>query len=109
MNEIRDHIIYFLAQKMFYLERVGRTEAYNRLVQHFEQIDLEGLLRYLTGYYGVDIDRELDDFYLSEGELVFISRRGSYRFKHVYRDGILRLVGVEIADDEEEEESDPTP
>lgn len=93
---------------MFYLERVGRTESYNRLVQHFEQIDLEGLLRYLTGYYGVDIDRELDDFYLSEGELVFISRRGSYRFKHVYRDGILRLVGVEITGDEEEEESDPT-
>lgn len=98
MNEIRDHIIYFLAQKMFYLERVGRTEAYNRLVRHFEQIDLEGLLRYLTGYYGVDIERELDDFYLSEGELVFISRRGCYRFKHVYRDGCLRLVGVEIAD-----------
>ena len=96
MKEIRDHIIYFLAQKMFYLERIGKTESYNRLVQHFEQIDLEGLLKYLTSYYAVDIDRELDDFYLSEGELVFISRRGSYRFKHVYRDGSLRLVGVEI-------------
>jgi hypothetical protein len=101
VNEIRDHIIYFLAQKMFYLERVGRTEAYHRLVQHFEQIDLEGLLRYLTAYYGVDIERELDDFYLSEGELVFISRRGRYRFKHVWRDGVLRLVGVGFTDDED--------
>ena len=89
---------------MFYLERVGRTEAYHRLVEHFEQIDLEGLLKYLTAYYGVDIERELDDFYLAEGELVFISRRGDYRFKHVYRDGLLRLVGVATTPEEASED-----
>ena len=98
MNEIRDNIIYFLAQKMFYLERIGKTESYNRLVQHFEQINLDALLKYLTAYYAVDIDRELDDFFLSEGELVFVTRRGRYRFKHVYRDTALRLIGVEISD-----------
>ncbi len=100
MNDIRDNIIYFLAQKMFYLERIGKTESYNRLVQHFEQINLDSLLKYLTAYYAVDIDRELDDFFLSEGELVFVTRRGKYRFKHVYRDACLRLIGVEIAGEE---------
>ena len=48
---------------------------FNRLVEHFEQINLDGLLEYLTRYYAVDVERELDDFYLAEGELVFISRR----------------------------------
>jgi len=100
MNEIRDNIIYFLAQKMFYLERVGKTESYNRLVQHFEQINLDVLLKYLTAYYAVDIERELDDFFLSEGELVFVTRRGRYRFKHVYRDDSLRLIGVEISEEQ---------
>jgi hypothetical protein len=56
------HIIFFFAQKMYYLERVGRTEAYNRLIDLFEQINLDGLLNYLTRYYSVDISRELDDF-----------------------------------------------
>ena len=96
MKEIRDHIIYFLAQKMFYLERIGKTESYNRLVEHFEQINLDRLLEYLTAYYAIDVNREMDDFYLAEGELVFITRRGRYRFKHVYRSGNLRLVGIEI-------------
>lgn len=95
MEHTRDHIIFFLAQKMYFLERRGSRETFNRLVEHFEQINLDGLLEYLTRYYSVDVQRELDDFYLAEGELVFISRRGLIRFKHVYRDGHLRLVGIE--------------
>ncbi len=95
MNNTRDHIIFFIAQKMYYLERIGHTEAYNRLIDHFEQINLDRLLTYLTRYYAVDISRELDDFFLEEGELVFISRRGDFRFKHVYRDDRLWLVGIE--------------
>ena len=95
MEHTRDHIIFFMAQKMYFLERRGSRETFNRLVEHFEQINLEGLLEYLTRYYSVDVQRELDDFFLAEGELVFISRRGSVRFKHVYRDGRLRLVGIE--------------
>ncbi len=94
-NNTRDHIIFFMAQKMFYLERTGKIEKYNRLVQHFEQINLDLLLKYLTKYYSVDIERELDDFYLDEGELVFVTRRKQYRFKHVYRDNHLRLVAIE--------------
>lgn len=81
---------------MYYLERIGRSEVYNRLIDHFEQINLDRLLRYLTGYFSVDIGREMDDFYLEEGELVFISRRGNFRFKHVYRDNRLWLVGIEM-------------
>ncbi len=96
MNNTRDHIIFFIAQKMYYLERIGRTEVYNRLIDHFEQINLDRLLSYLTGYFSVDIGREMDDFYLEEGELVFISRRGNYRFKHVYRDNRIWLVGIEM-------------
>ncbi len=96
MNNTRDHIIFFIAQKMYYLERIGRSEVYNRLIDHFEQINLDRLLRYLTGYFSVDIGREMDDFYLEEGELVFISRRGNFRFKHVYRDNRLWLVGIEM-------------
>jgi hypothetical protein len=65
-------------------------------VEHFEQINLDGLLEYLTRYYSLDVERELDDFYLAEGELVFVSRRKEIRFKHVYRDGHLRLVGIEF-------------
>ena len=80
---------------MYYLERVGKKESYNRLIDHFEQINLDKLLSYLTRYYSVDITRELDDFYLEEGELVFVSRRGKYRFKHVYRSNRLCLVGIE--------------
>ena len=95
MNNTRDHIIFFIAQKMFYLERIGKTEVYNRLIDHFEQINLEGLLAYLTRYYTVDISRELDDFFLEEGELVFISRRGDFRYKHVYRENRFWLVGIE--------------
>jgi hypothetical protein len=95
MEHTRDHIIFFMAQKMYFLERRGSREEFNRLVEHFEQINLEGLLEYLTRYYSVDVQRELDDFFLAEGELVFISRRGRVRFKHVYRDGRLRLVGIE--------------
>jgi hypothetical protein len=91
----RDHIIFFMAQKMYFLERTGNKEVFNRLVEHFEQINLDGLLEYLTRYYAADIERELDDFYLAEGELVFICRRKNVRFKHVYRDGHLRLVGIE--------------
>lgn len=95
MNNTRDHIIFFFAQKMYYLERVGKTEIYNRLIDLFEQINLDGLLNYLTRYYSVDIARELDDFYMEEGELVFVSRRGDSRFKHVWRDNRLWLVGIE--------------
>jgi hypothetical protein len=96
MNNTRDHIVFFFAQKMYYLERIGQTEAYNRLIDLFEQINLDGLLNYLTRYYAVDIGRELDDFFLEEGQLVFISRRGDHRYKHVYRDGKLWLVGIEL-------------
>lgn len=95
MNDTRDHIIFFFAQKMYYLERVGRTETYNRLIELFEQINLDGLLNYLTRYYSVDISRELDDFFMENGELVFVSRRGDFRFKHVWRDNHLWLVGIE--------------
>lgn len=96
MNNTRDHIVFFFAQKMYYLERIGKTEAYNRLIDLFEQINLDGLLSYLTRYYSIDIARELDDFFLEEGELVFISRRGDHRYKHVYRDNKLWLVGIEL-------------
>ncbi len=95
MNNTRDHIIFFFAQKMYYLERVGKTEIYNRLIDLFEQINLDGLLNYLTRYYSVDIARELDDFYMEEGELVFVSRRGNSRFKHIWRNNRLWLVGIE--------------
>jgi hypothetical protein len=96
MEDTRDHIIFFMAQKMYLLEKLGQKEEYNRLVEHLEQINLERLLEYLTRYYLLDVERELDDFYLNEGELVFISRKKSYRYKHVYRDSHLRLVGIEI-------------
>jgi hypothetical protein len=92
----RDHIIFFMAQKMYFLEKGGNLEVFNRLVEHFEQINLDQLLEYLTRYYGIDVERELDDFFLAEGELVFISRRRGRRFKHVYRDGHLRLVGIDV-------------
>jgi hypothetical protein len=95
MEHTRDHIIFFMAQKMYFLEKSGHREVFNRLVEHFEQIDLDHLLEYLTRYYSLDVSRELDDFFLSEGELVFISRKKDYRFKHVFRDGHLRLVGIE--------------
>ena len=104
MEHTRDHIIFFMAQKMYALERTGSREAFNRLVEHFEQINLDGLLEYLTRYYAVDVDREMDDFGLAEGELVFVSRAYGYRFKHVYRDGHLRLVGMECP-----AERDPPP
>jgi hypothetical protein len=97
MEHTRDHIIFFMAQKMYFLERKGSREVFNRLVEHFEQINLDALLEYLTRYYAVDVERELDDFYLCEGELVFVSCRRENRFKHVYRDGRLRLVGIELA------------
>ena len=96
-NTTRDHIIFFMAQKMYSLEKGGNREVFNRLVEHLEQINLDSLLEFLTLYYAVDVEREMDDFYLSEGELFFISRRRSTRFKHVYRDGRLRLVGIEVA------------
>jgi hypothetical protein len=96
MEHTRDHIIFFMAQKMYFLEKTGHTEVYNRLVEHFEQINLDQLLEYLTRYYSLDVTRELDDFFLNEGELVFISRKKRFRFKHVYRDGHLRLVGIEM-------------
>ncbi len=95
MEHTRDHIIFFMAQKMYFLEKTGNQEVFNRLVEHFEQINLDTLLDYLTRYYAVDVEREMDDFYLSEGELVFISRTRKNRYKHVYRDGHLRLVGIE--------------
>ena len=94
MEHTCDHIIFFMAQKMYFLEKAGQREVFNRLVEHFEQIDLDHLLEYLTRYYAVDVERELDDFFLNEGELVFISRVKSFRYKHVFRDGHLRLVGI---------------
>jgi hypothetical protein len=96
MEHSRDHIIFFMAQKMFSLERMGNNEVFNRLVEHFSQVDLDGLLAYLTRYYAVDVERELDDFYLAEGELVFVSRRKGCLFKHIFRDGHLRLVGIDM-------------
>jgi hypothetical protein len=99
MEHTRDHIIFFMAQKMYALERSGSREAFNRLVEHFEQINLDGLLEFLTRYYAMDVDREMDDFGLSEGELVFVSRIHGYRLKHVFRDGHLRLVGIESPKD----------
>jgi len=96
MEHTRDHIIFFMAQKMYGLERTGNTEVFNRLVEHFSQVDLDGLLAYLTRYYTVDVERELDDFYLAEGELVFVSRRHGWLFKHIFRDGHLRLVGIDL-------------
>ena len=98
MNNTRDHIIFFMAQKMFNLEKSGQIERYNRMVDHFEQINLDLLLQYLTHYYNIDIQREMDDFYLKEGELFFVTRRKNFRFKHVFRNGFLRLVGIEIGD-----------
>ncbi len=95
MKNTREHIIFFIAQKMFNLERSGRIESYRRLIDVFEQIDLDRLIKYLTRYYQVDIDRELDDFFLEQGELVFITRRGEYRYKHVYRGERLFLIGIE--------------
>jgi hypothetical protein len=95
MEHTRDHIIFFMAQKMYHLEQAGSREVFNRLVEHFEQVNLDALLEYLTRYYAVDVEREMDDFFLAEGELVFVSRRRAMRFKHVYRDGRLRLVGIE--------------
>jgi len=74
---------------------VGKTEDYIRLIDLFEQINLVGLLNYLTRYYSVDIARELDDFYIEEGELVFVSRREDCRFKHVWRDDRFWLIGIE--------------
>jgi hypothetical protein len=99
MEHTRDHIIFFMAQKMYALERSGSREAFNRLVEHFEQINLDGLLEFLTRYYAMDVGREMDDFGLAEGELVFVSRARGYRFKHIYRDGHLRLVGIETPKD----------
>ena len=99
MEHTRDHIIFFMAQKMYFLEKAGSREVFNRLVEHFEQINLDQLLDYLTRYYSVDVEREMDDFYLLEGELVFVSRKKEFRFKHVYRDGHLRLVGIEAVRD----------
>ena len=104
MQNTRDHIIFFMAQKMFYLEKSGQVEQYNRLVQHFEQINLDSLLRYLTGYYSIDVERELDDFFLKEGELVFVTRKDGYRFKHIYRNNHLRLVGIEVKGEESEDD-----
>jgi hypothetical protein len=103
MEHTRDHIIFFMAQKMYFLEKAGQKEEFNRLVEHFEQINLDHLLEYLTRYYSLDVERELDDFYLHEGELVFISRKRSYRYKHVFRDGHLRLVGIQIPGGESED------
>lgn len=101
VEHTRDHIIFFMAQKMYSLEQTGNREAFNRLVEHFEQVNLDALLEYLTRYYAVDVEREMDDFHLVEGELVFVSRARGYRFKHVYRDGHLRLVGIETRHDRE--------
>ena len=96
-SSARDHIIFFIAQKLFHLERLGHTERYNRMISLFEQVNLDGLLHYLSSYYEVDVHRELDDIYMDEGELAFVTRRGRYRFKHIYRDGKLRLTGIEIS------------
>jgi len=99
MNSARDHIIFFIAQKLFHLERVGHVERYNRMISLFEQINLDGLLQYLSRYYEADVERELDDIYMEEGELAFITRRAGYRFKHIYRDGKLRLIGIATAEE----------
>jgi len=57
MEHTRDHIIFFMAQKMYFLEQNGNREVFNRLVAHFEQIDLDELLDYLTRYYALDVER----------------------------------------------------
>lgn len=101
MKNTREHIIFFIAQKMFNLERSGRLETYRRLIDVFEQIDLDRMIKYLTRYYEVDVDRELDDFFLEQGELVFVTRRGSFRYKHVYRNERLMLIGIECLEEEQ--------
>ena len=95
MNNTRDHIVFFFAQKMYYLERIGKTEAYNRLIDLFEQINLDGLLNYLTRYYSIDIARELDDFFLEEGEADIFD---TLTLRMKYEDGFVAyLNGQEIA------------
>ena len=37
MEHTRDHIIFFMAQKMYFLEKSGNREVFNRLVEHFER------------------------------------------------------------------------
>ena len=95
MEHTRDHIIFFMAQKMYLLERRAAARYSTGWWSTSSRSTSTGLLEFLTRYYAVDVEREMDDFYLAEGELVFVSRRGSNRFKHVYRDGRLRLVGIE--------------
>ncbi len=101
MKNTREHIIFFIAQKMFNLERSGHVESYRRLIDVFEQIDLDRLIKYLTRYYEVDIEREMDDFFLEQGELVFITRGNGHRYKHIYRAERLSLIGIECLDEEE--------
>ena len=97
-SSTRDHIIFFIAQKLFHLERIGDVELYNRMIALFEQINLDNLLKYLSRYYDLDVERELDDLYLESGELIFITRRGFYRFRHIYRDDHLWLTGIQITE-----------
>lgn len=96
MENTREHIIFFIAQKMFNLERVGRYEDYRCLLDYFEHINLEKLLEYLSAYYNVDIGRELDDFYLEENELIFITRLHNYRYMYAFKNQAMQLVAIEI-------------
>jgi len=96
MENTKEHIIFFIAQKMFHLERVGQYEDYRRLLDYFEHIDLDELLAYLSSYYNVDIGRELDDFYLEENELIFITRLRNYRYMYAFKNQAMQLVAIEI-------------
>ena len=96
MENTREHIIFFIAQKMFHLERVGQYEDYQHLLDYFEHIDLDKLLEYLSAYYNVDIGRELDDFYLEENELIFITRLQNYRYMYAFKNQSMQLVAIEI-------------
>lgn len=96
MENTREHIIFFIAQKMFHLERIGQYEKYYHLLDYFEHIDLEKLLEHLSAYYNVDIGRELDDFYLEENELIFITRLHNYRYMYVFKNRAMQLVAIEI-------------
>ncbi len=96
MENTREHIIFFIAQKMFHLERVGQYEDYSHLLNYFEHIDLDKLLEYLSDYYNVDIGRELDDFYLEKNELIFITRLHNYRYMYAFKNRAMQLVAIEI-------------
>ena len=94
----REHIICFIAHKLFFLERNGQIERYNRMMAVFEQVDLDRLLRCLSVSCAAGGDCRLDDLFLEQGEAAFTIRRGGYRYLHIFREGRLSLTGIEAVD-----------